>query len=488
MVDSIKDEKARLIVGCQFDAFPLLDDQYFEYIKGIPLYLGIYKRWVLSNGCLMPHLPTDPEMYRLREDVLGIHRIENPKTIVINEALFMFLLDICRPFLEPIVNHAMIYYPLSEKTDHEVMVAIQKAFQGALLLCDDEQVEKHGYPDFIVALDDAFKIFFAQEIEFKHKIFPTDDEEFVEEIEKEWTKLLPHSDSLYGFEVMPVIAPEDMLRYLRLPFANKSWQKISKSKTHHQMLNYIVSLSTFKPLPDNRIKTYFGQELCSLFLPLAESIVKSLKKKKEIELSAEELKGLVVNEISKALKNFDYFYTTKKSLGNKKISPFSVALFPITDSNVAKLGHIYSYDEFPFTSFIQKRLKNKIMLYFKGDPASENDSLDQEINDDGDTLIDIVNTNDPSYDTRGFQIPDYNAQTREKEIIGWKRDTFADIVGVHPDTLIRWEKAGLLIPKRYSIYSYKTRDNTLYRAYTDDDLKKVKGIQEFRAKNQRHKI
>src|SRR5665213_472172 len=145
MLDKIKDERARLIVGSQFAATPRLEAQYYEYVSKDSFYRDIHTRWVLSQSPLPP-FPEEEELYRLREDVLGIRGIAKPKTVILNESLFAFLLDLCIPFFEPVVNDALAYYLLAHKTDEEVEAAMQRAVYRALLLCDAGHVQAQSYP------------------------------------------------------------------------------------------------------------------------------------------------------------------------------------------------------------------------------------------------------------------------------------------------------------------------------------------------------
>ena len=293
MVSKIADERARLVVGSQFSAIPVLEAKYYDHISHNPFYAGVFARWVLDQSPLPP-TPTEEEFYRMREDILGIHSIADPKTIRLNESLLLFFLDICSPFIEPLVAKGVEYYALN-KSNKELVTAAKEAAVSALLVCDFEHVQKEHYPLFLTAFLDAFKIYFYSQIGAPAISVPLDDVELVQTIEKEWTRLQEYSDSFYGFEVVPIISIEMMLRYLRLPFFTQEYRKLSATKAYRQVLNYIVACATFKPVPDSRIKTHFRQELCSLYLPLAEKIIK--REAKKGALSKEELQSLVLAEI-----------------------------------------------------------------------------------------------------------------------------------------------------------------------------------------------
>jgi hypothetical protein len=484
-LDQLK-EPAKSIVASQFSATPRLEAQYYDYVSRDPYYRDLHARWILSISPLPP-LPGEEELYRLREDVLGIRGIAEPKTVVLSEPLFALLLDICIPFFEPLVGQALAYYSLPQKTDADVETAVQRAAYRALIMCDAGHVQEQRYPDFITAFGDTFKLLFAVEIGFEHEALPVEDAPFVQTIEKEWQRLLPRSDYLYGFEVVPELTPEAMLRYLRLPFENEDYRHLLKQRTYQQINNYIVALATFKPVPYSEVTVHFRQELCALYLPLAESIAKRKAKKKEQIFSAEDILAIVREEIPKATAAFDYFYATKKSLGQGK-QPAGSMVFPLNNSYLAKIGHLSSNDEFPFTAYLEQKLEERMSFYFADDLARSGISLDKESSDkddEGGTLLDTIADGPGVLDNR-LHIPDYDAIDKEGKNIGWRRDTFAGIIGKHRDTLKRWDQDGSLVPKRYSIYSFTHKKNIEYRAYTREDREKVKEVETLKAKKARH--
>jgi hypothetical protein len=486
MISKITDERVRLIVGSQFSAIPVLEAEYYDYISQNPFYAGVFTRWVLSQSPLPP-TPTEEEFYRMREDILGISGIAEPKTIQLDESLLLFFLDICSPFIEPLVAKGVEYYALS-KSDKELVTAAKEGAFSALLLCDFEHVQKENYPLFLTAFLDAFRIYFYSQIGAPAIGIPADDAKLVEITEKEWTRLHAYSDSLYGFEVMPVIPIEMMLKYLRLPFSNQEHRKLSATQAYRQVLNYVVALATFKPVPDTRVKAYFRQELCSLYVPLAEKIIK--REAKKGALSKENLRTIVLDEIVKVASEFDYFYATKKNLTNKKISPFDVMVFPLTDRYTAKLGHISDSDEFPFTSYLEQKLEARMKFYFAEDARFPDISLDEEfVGEDGEkwTRLDTLSADSPELTDYAQHIPDYDAKSKNGELIGWKMNTFASITGKSKDTLKRWNKEGLLVPKRYPIYSPTYKKQIEYRAYVQEDIPKAKEVDSLKAKKMRHR-
>jgi hypothetical protein len=330
---------------------------------------------------------------------------------------------------------------------------------------------------------------------FKHKQFSSDNTTFIQEFETEWVRLLPYSDNLYGFEVFPVIGTDDLLRYLKLPFTDHSFGKLSKSKTYQQAMNYVVSLSTFKPVPDKRIKTYLRQQLIELFAPLVSKLVKRLSNKsrnrdrnKAHQFNDQELREIIEQELANLTSGFDFFYATTNNLKQGKLSPFRPAVFPMA-SGMVKLGHLSSSDEYPFTDYITKKLEAKLKVYFENPDMTEDgyESLDDIVHTDeeGNELTRLDTTSEVKEENKLYY-PKYDALDKDSMAVGWKIKTFASIINKSVDALRRWDRAGYLKAHRYQIYSPIYRKHISFRAYTEDQIVKAKQVDLLMRKKEWH--
>lgn len=487
-LQNIKNAKTRLIVESNLTALPEFEDQYFSYISEHPQYFEIYKQWILTQSPLP--FPDDEKLLYLRNETFGNREIKDGEALgQIKWPIFFLLIDIVHPFIKRTITQALSYYDLKiseHAIDKQVMLALTAAAIPSLIFSTPENIVKEGYPDFLTSFLEKFKTFFYGEIALPHQPLPSNTDNFIQTIENEWPKLYPYSDSLYGFEVVPSIPPEAIIRYLSLPFKNQKYRYLSKAKIYREMMNYIVSLATFKPTPDIRIKAYFRQELCKLFIPLTANIMRRLKRQQDkIGLTEYQLEKIVLDELTKMTREFQFFYSTSKNLENKKISPFSILALPL-NGQLAKIGHIYKNDEYPFTDYIVKKLESRIKVYFQVDSETrEHDSIDMEfLNKEGDvlTLADIVEIAENNLHTR-----DYDAEDASGKIIGWKINTFAQITGKSLKTLRRWDKQGLLVADRYKIYAPRLHKHIQYRAYTRDHMSKVKSIEKITQDKMHHK-
>ena len=164
-------------------------------------------------------------------------------------------------------------------------------------------------------------------------------------------------------------------------------------------------------------------------------------------------------------------------------------LFPLTDRYAAKLGHISDSDEFPFTSYLEKQLEIRMKFYFAEDPSSCDLSLDEEFRgEDGEkrTRLDTLSAESSELADYAQHIPDYDAKDKDGKLIGWKMNTFIGITGMSKDTLRRWNREGLLVPKRYPIYSSIYKKQIEYRAYVLEDIPRAKEVEAIMAKRMRH--
>jgi hypothetical protein len=489
-LNSLGNDTVRAIVGSQFSATPNFEDKYYEYIKENKKYFETYSRWILSQSSL-PYLPEDNQLYTMIDDILGVSGGKN--TIEINYPLLYFFLDMFFPFIDRIIDAAFLYYVSDEDKcgGKGLAIAITNAMIRALMICRKEDVERESYSCFLTAFIDAFKIFFASEIRSEQTIFPSDDKLFADAIENEWRLLYPYSDFLYGFEVVPKFSPDDMFRYLRLPFSNNDLRGLSKKKEYQQIMNYVAAIATFKPVPDSQVRAYFQQEMCKLFTPLVLRHVRIVAKKLKIPLDsrdANKLQGHLNSKLAELTVDFDYFYASTKNLEKKKVSPFDNLFLPLR-GRLARLGHIFDSNEYPFTDYVSKKLIKETDIYFFNDkPTSDKVSLDSliNVNDEGDTitLADCISDNQ---ELRETHLLNYDAIDKNGELIGWKMETFCGITGKGKSTLKRWEKQGLIKPKRYDIYSRKFRGIVSYRAYSREDLEYVKEISAQMLKNMSHK-
>jgi hypothetical protein len=490
MLNSLTSETARAIVGSQFSAKPNFEYEYYEHIKTRDEYFGMYVRWVLSQSPLPP-LPEDAELYAMREDILGIRGGKTAMSI--DYPLLYFFFDMISPFLDRLIDTALSYYALADdgsRNGKKLSIAVTNAMVGTFILCDAEEAAHEGYVSFLTVFLDTFKVLFAKEIGSGPTAFSFVDKEFVAAFEREWRRLWPYSDALYGFEVMPVFSPEDMFRYLRLPFSAYDLRNLSMKPEYRQVMNYVAAMATFKPVPDCRVRMYFRQELCRLFAPLVSHHIEDAKKKMEkskaplTSYGEECLRECLNGKVLEAVASFDYFYATTKNLQKKKISPFGKFFLPLR-GRLAVLGHIFEQNEYPFTAYIGKMLKKETDQYFFNDklPFDAN-SLDVLVDPDKNTRrVDLILEASASGDGH---VPNYDAVDRNNRPVGWKTDTFAGIMGMGSSTLRRWEDLKLIKPKRYAIFSKKHRRIVEYRAYAREDMNRAREISEQMKRAMRH--
>lgn len=475
-LDAISSDKVRVIVGSQFAAIPVFEREYYDSIASRPEYLELYKKWVLDLGPI-PMLD-DSDLYRLRDGILGTSSVDRP--------LLYLLLDVLNPFMEKFVAHALAYYRIEDTSDlnHRVHKAVIAASIHALRLVDQEHATKEGYDSFIVAFLDMFKVIFSAEIGSPPLTFATENDAFVAQFEHEWQRLYPHSDYLYGFEVLPGISIHEMTRYVQLAYSDKAYRHLKDGSVHREVVNYIAAIATFKPVPDSRIRAYYRQELCKLFAPFVRKLVKRSMKDGAFLLTEAELQKHLEDGLAEAARNFDFFFASTDKLKKKQIPRGSILSFPV-GGRLAKLGHIYAVDEYPFTAYIVRTMEDKIRKEFPIDKTGEHLSLDKEIFDDeGMTYGDTMSDTGESFSDH---LPPYDARVDvDSDAIGWTIRTFAGITGKSVDTLRRWDRNELLKPQRYDVYARRRRQTVSYRAYTRDDIEKASAVAEVTDKKMRH--
>ena len=486
-VKNIKSERDRAVVLSCFTAKPIFEDKYYKYILNKPEYFEIYKKWVLSQSPIP--MPKDENLYFLTKNII-VEINKDSTEIKIKKAVLFLLLDILNPFINGLLNRASVYYKVK---DIKASAIISTTVIAATVY-RKEDVARLGYPSFIPAFCDAFKACLPGEIGVKYKKLPKEDELFATAFEKEWVKLYPYSDSLYGFEVIPIPSPDDMFRYLRLPFENRKFQKLKKEKIYRETMNHAVAMATFKPVPNVRVKEYFKDELKKIFNPLVDSDIKRVQKNEQSGYSPSdinELKLELKKELEKITNEFDFFYASTKNLDKEKISPFDNFFLPIRGV-LARLGHIFSRNEYPYTDYIAEKFRKKTKTYFTKEIFNEDHlSLDMEVGSDSyggddrkDKLSDIIDAN---------MLPvskvasDYDAKNADGEPIGWTIKTFAGLAGKSMKTLRDWDRKGLLKPERYSIYSRIHRKKILYRAYKHDDIHTAESVAEYMKNRMLHK-
>jgi len=237
--------------------------------------------------------------------------------------------------------------------------------------------------------------------------------------------------------------------------------------------------------------------LIILFLFNVFLLVKSLMTEKEgavAALSHEELleearrqaREELEKELAKIANGFEFFYATRNNLQNKHQTALNSLNFPLR-GELVELGTLSSNNQYPFTAYITKKFEEKIRTYFSDDFKGElTISLDKPIEngfEEYGSMADLISNesqNNINY------IPDYDAKDASDNILGWKIKTFAGIVEKSVDTLRRWEKRGLIKPKRYEIYSPIQHKKIYYRAYTKDHVKQAKNINNIMDKKKRH--
>ncbi len=472
-VKNIKSERDRAVVFSGFTAKPIFEDKYYKYILKKPEYFEIYKKWVLSQA---PYaMPKDENLYFLTKNII-VEINKDGTEIKIKKAVLFLLMDILNPFISGMLNRASVYYKVEDIKSKAIIstTAITATF------CRPEDVARLGYPSFIPAFCDVFKTCLPGEIGVKYKKLPKKDELFAAAFEKEWQKLYPYSDALYGFEVIPVPSPDDMFRYLGLPFGNRIFQKLKKGKIYRETMNYIATMATFKPLPDAGVKKYFKDELVKLFEPLVDSDIKRVQENKQSGYSPNdinELKLELKKDLEKITNEFDFFYASTKNLDKEKISSFDNFFLPIRGVLV-RLGHIFSGKEYPFTDYVAEKFRQKTKKYFPKEILNESyNSFDEEVGvesygggDGKDKLEDIIDEADLpiSKVASGYDAKDSNGNK-----VGWTIETFAGFAGKSMKTLRDWDRKGFLVPERYGIYSRIHRKKIMYRAYKHEDIKKL---------------
>jgi hypothetical protein len=483
---TVTSDKVRLIISSQFTVTPLFEDIYQNFLKTNQKYFEIYKRWVLSQNPLL--LPNDEnDLYQLRQGALGLPDIILPGIkIKINEPLLFLLLDILNPFLDNIIAHACTYYRITGDYKKISTTKIMTLMES-LTPWDKESVDREGYPNFAIAVAEAFKALFTKNMEVSTVKFSEDDTEFKVAFENEWQRIAIHTDFLNGFEVMPTFTPEDTFRYLRLPFTNKKFRSLSKQKNYQEVINYVAAIATFKPMPDGRIRTYYRQELCKLFTPLITARIKKTAREKLFLLDKQVLQKALEEDLTKTAGQFEFFYATRKNLQNKHQAPPGSLIFPLRNQLV-KLGTVSADDQYPFTAYITRQFEKKIRVYFANDLKNDDAifSLDEIFENDFEECGSVADLISNESQCMTDHIPDYDAKDATGNILGWKIKTFAGITGKSADTLRRWEKQELIQPIRYKIYSPFQRKKICYRAYTKDHIEQAKKISETMAKKKRH--
>ena len=488
ILKTVTDSRIRSILSSHFSAKPSFEDHYFEYISSRPEYFEIYKRWVL--GKLPISIPNDEDMYRVRR---GIFEDVPPNsggegTFKINRRLLFFLVDLLFPYVKNAVAHALQYYGDEVKPKASFDDALVEAAGFALQFSSKEDIEREGYPDFSGGFMPLFRAGLARQIGYTQKLFSSDSALFVQEFENEWKRLHPYSDYLYGFEVMPVFSPQDVFRYLRIPFDDRKIRSLSETETYKQVMNYVAAIATFKPAPDSRIRVYYRQELCKLFTPLIMSEIRRVVRAKLYKLSPDSLKIELEKRLLDLAGGFNYCHATFSNL--KKGDPVAAnsLIMPIRGWLI-KLEHIYSSKEYPFTAYVTDQLRKCMKIFVAKDLPSEHarsldEALDESWGEEGRTLLDTIE--DP-VDTHVNEIPPYDAQDASGVFVGWKIETFARITGKGKTTLRRWDRSGALKSQRYDIHSRQYHKKIRYRFYTEEDLVKAREVDQIMRGRMRHK-
>ena len=469
-------EPGRSITASHFWVRPKLEHVYLERISREPEYLDIYKRWVLTQGPL--HIPDDEDLFKLRE---GIFRVKSESGILKSDRPLLYLfIDMMDPFIGKSLDQALTYYKLENEqlSEEQIENIVLNTAAQALDLCDKDMVYKSGYPDLQVAFLEMFRAVLSRNIGSLPIIMPVDTAEFIGVFHSEWQRLLPYSDFLYGFEVMPRFSPEDIFRYLRIPFENKKHLSLHLDSTYQQTMNYVASIaSSFKPHICNNLRPYYRQKLIELFNPLIEKLIYKGIRTKCIRLNQEEIPDLeksISKDLPEIIARFDYFYASKNNLINKKISPFEKLFFPMRGWLV-KIGHLAHMDEYPLTDYLAKKIKEKIKSYFPAELKCEADLTENTmIEDNGfseDSDIADESSLSPEEVHNPNEIPAYDAVDHTGATVGWRRDTFSRIVNVGKSTLRTWDERGFLVPKRY--HTNEGRRDIDYRVYVGEDVNKA---------------
>lgn len=510
-VKKIPGKIPKMLAMASFTAKPELEDLYGDGITRNPKHFGWYQKWVLSRNPFPFAALSENDWYELRKDIFGLADDPTAWSGSANRALLLFLLDVLSPLTNPLMGKWFTYYgikanAIKRRGDYH---PVEQAAIAALVLCTPQNIKVEGYPDFINAFLDKFKFLFADEIGAKQKTLPKEDERFVKAFEKEWVKLYPFSDDLYGFEVIPAVSYEDMLRYLKLPFRKKIFSSLTKEKIHQQVINYIVALTTFKPVPDTDIREHFRREIPKLFRPLMESIAEQARwrnKPREGNISylpsKKELVSIMEQRLRSLLRDFNFFYATQTTMEKeietaerkkKDLAPTPIRIFPL-NGRLVKLGHIAAGDEYPFTDYIASALEKIMQEYMPKNIAPAYLSLDNTMgtNDDGEAvtfgqivagsdlrMTDEADRERNEREARTRSHPAYDAKDAKGETIGWRVDTFARMIGRDPSTLRRWDEAGDLKPLRYNIRSRAHRTTVPYRAYIEEHLARVPEVEQI---------
>jgi len=486
-LEKIGDKKTAMIVRSNFQAKPIFEDKYYDYIKKEPFLFSIYEKWILSQSPFP--FPNEDELYKLREIILqplmtGKSDISNVHKKINLPALYL-LLDILDGYFFKIFVCATEYYGIESFSDDQIELIATRA----LSICDEASNKKEGYPYFLNAFVDKTKCMLFCILNIGYKKFPEDTDDFINQIKNEWKELYPYSDSFQGFEVVPLIDPDDLIRFLKLPFENRQYQQLTKNKHYQQIMNYIVAISTFKPVPVEDIKYGYREKLIDLFVPLAETMFKKVKAKKSFSsevISDGDLKKIITEAIQNCVLEFRYFYKTVEE-GKKSSFKGTNFFAPIGfRKSLATIGNITDDNQFPFTSYIETKLTQKINDYFEDDKASSYQSLDQEFEDYEGSSSRMMDRISNDYTMSGDDIPDFDFIDENGQRVGWLIDTFANIVSKSVDTLRRWDREGLLKAQRGGFYKKYKATKTQYRYYIEKDRQEVPKIAELKLKNKRH--
>lgn len=483
-LEKIKDSRARIIMSSSFTANPEFEEKYLEEIKKDPYLFGLYKKWIIS---VSPYpFPKDTDLYKLRDIILRplekgkFKPLETYKHI--NKPAFYLLLDFLKEF---ILDEAMdgmwdYYFNLSELPEKEkeelqgsLGAIIKPTLIQALSITDKESNEKEGYPSLINAWVDKLKYLIFSNLNIEYFELPEDNESFILAFEEEWTKLYKYSDSFYGFNVVPLVDPTDWIRYLKMPFKLPKFKRLSSSKYYKEVMNYVASFATVKPVPVLDIKVFFRRELAQLYKPLINNSLRKYHNHGN-KFSEKQLEEIINDEFRKMVRDFQFFYKSTKDIQKKEHQGQSL-LAPIGyGGHLAQPGHIYNNNEYPFTAYIKEKLENRLRTYF----VIDKDGFSFEFDDKKQYAS--------PWDTGN--IPDYDFVNEEGKPIGWMILTFASILGKNERTLRRWDEKKLLVAKRYGRYGKYKRNKYQYRYYTKEDRGKAKEVEELMIKRKQHKI
>src|SRR3989344_3786912 len=437
--------RTRNIALDSFTVTQVFEEEYVEYLKLHPALLKIYKKWILSQKPAPGYSLDDEDFYNLREEI-----IKRP-----GEEVLTFLLDILIPGLESKILKNLEYWRVYLSNDEETLKRLTlKVLLETLKINSKEYVKEEGYPDFVVSFLDKFQYVSFSFLNLKHLELYTikSDDKFKKSFEEEWKRLCLYQDGFYGFEVLPLLQWDDYFRYLKLPFNNKTFSQLKNTKEYQQVNNYIVAMAFFKPLPHPKLGPAFREQLFLMYEPLLRSGINQYEKRSGTYFSEDkkaEMTEWIKQEIAPKLKSFDFFYASAKKLEKNFHEP---KLFSLIGRGglLTRLGLVTDSDEYPFTAFYERALKDLMRKKLGGSEYEGDSSIFSE-----EALKDL--------------------NPKRLGTSKYKRDTFITMTGVSRTTLKRWDLNKILSPRRVG----------LYRCYTEDDFNSAQALIKKRSKYRR---